>query len=154
MIWMAVLAAAAGCFALKLAGWSVPERWVEGRRVGQAAVPHDHDGTVDGALGRSGVAGEDPRLVAERGKAGRDVVYEPLRPAAHLGPVRGVQERHAQPAAHNIRVRWRTLPRTITATSTASSAARAGRRSSARTTPRAVWPEPGQAVRTHGSTSR
>jgi hypothetical protein len=37
-MWTAVLAAAAGCFALKLAGWSVPQRWVEGRRVRQTAV--------------------------------------------------------------------------------------------------------------------
>ena len=38
MIWGAVLAAAAGCFALKLAGWSVPARWLQGRRLQEAAV--------------------------------------------------------------------------------------------------------------------
>ena len=38
MIWAAVLAAAAGCFALKLAGWSVPARWLQGRRLQSAAV--------------------------------------------------------------------------------------------------------------------
>ena len=38
MVWTAVLAAAAGCFALKLAGWSIPARWVEGARVRRASV--------------------------------------------------------------------------------------------------------------------
>lgn len=38
MIWVAVLAAAAGCFALKLAGWSVPERWVQGPQLRRTAV--------------------------------------------------------------------------------------------------------------------
>ena len=38
MIWAAVLAASAGCFALKLAGWSVPARWLQGRRLQAAAV--------------------------------------------------------------------------------------------------------------------
>jgi hypothetical protein len=33
-----VLAGAAGCFALKLAGWSVPARWLEGARLQAAAV--------------------------------------------------------------------------------------------------------------------
>jgi hypothetical protein len=38
VIWAAVLAASAGCFALKLAGWSVPARWLQGRRLQEAAV--------------------------------------------------------------------------------------------------------------------
>jgi len=38
VIWIAVLAAAVGCFALKLAGWSVPERWVQGPRLRRTAV--------------------------------------------------------------------------------------------------------------------
>lgn len=38
MIWAAVLAASLGCFALKLAGWSVPARWLEGERLQRAAV--------------------------------------------------------------------------------------------------------------------
>jgi hypothetical protein len=38
VIWLAVLAASAGCFALKLAGWSVPARWLEGERLQAAAV--------------------------------------------------------------------------------------------------------------------
>jgi len=33
VIWAAVLAASAGCFALKLAGWSVPARWLAGERL-------------------------------------------------------------------------------------------------------------------------
>ena len=38
MMWTAVLLAAAGCFALKLAGWSVPARWLERERLQRAAV--------------------------------------------------------------------------------------------------------------------
>ena len=38
MIWTAVLLAAVGCFGLKLAGWSVPARWLERERLQRAAV--------------------------------------------------------------------------------------------------------------------
>ena len=38
MIWTAVIAASVGCFALKLAGWSVPARWLERERLQRAAV--------------------------------------------------------------------------------------------------------------------
>lgn len=38
MIWTAVLLASAGCFGLKLAGWSVPARWLERERLQRAAV--------------------------------------------------------------------------------------------------------------------
>ena len=38
MIWTAVLLASAGCFALKLAGWSVPAYWLERERLQRAAV--------------------------------------------------------------------------------------------------------------------
>lgn len=38
MIWAAVLAASVGCFALKLAGWSVPARWLAGERLQRAAL--------------------------------------------------------------------------------------------------------------------
>ena len=38
MIWTAVLAASLGCFLLKLAGWSVPARWLEQPTVQRAAV--------------------------------------------------------------------------------------------------------------------
>ncbi|MGI8535106.1 MAG: AzlD domain-containing protein [Mycobacteriales bacterium] len=38
MIWAAVLAASLGCFLLKLAGWSVPARWLERERLQRAAV--------------------------------------------------------------------------------------------------------------------
>ena len=38
MIWGAVLAASLGCFVLKLAGWSVPARWLEHERLQRAAV--------------------------------------------------------------------------------------------------------------------
>lgn len=38
MIWAAVLAGSLGCFALKLAGWSVPPRWLAGERLQRAAV--------------------------------------------------------------------------------------------------------------------
>jgi len=38
VIWAAVLAASAGCFALKLAGWSVPARWLAGERLQRAAL--------------------------------------------------------------------------------------------------------------------
>ena len=36
--WAAVLAASLGCFLLKLAGWSVPARWLEPERVQRAAA--------------------------------------------------------------------------------------------------------------------
>ena len=38
MIWAAVLVASLGCAALKLAGWSLPERWLEGERLQRAAA--------------------------------------------------------------------------------------------------------------------
>ena len=38
MIWTAVLAGCLGCFLLKLAGWSVPARWLEQPTVQRAAV--------------------------------------------------------------------------------------------------------------------
>ena len=38
MIWAAVLLASAGCFGLKLAGWSVPAHWLERERLQRAAV--------------------------------------------------------------------------------------------------------------------
>jgi len=38
MIWAAVVAASLGCFLLKLAGWSVPARWLERERLQRAAV--------------------------------------------------------------------------------------------------------------------
>ena len=38
MIWAAVLAASLGCAALKLAGWSLPRRWLEGERLQRAAL--------------------------------------------------------------------------------------------------------------------
>lgn len=38
MIWGAVLAGCLGCYLLKLAGWSVPARWLERPRVQRAAV--------------------------------------------------------------------------------------------------------------------
>lgn len=38
MIWLAVLTASAGCFALKLAGWSLPSHWLEHERLQRAAV--------------------------------------------------------------------------------------------------------------------
>jgi hypothetical protein len=38
VIWTAVLVASAGCFALKLAGWSLPARWLEHERLQRAAV--------------------------------------------------------------------------------------------------------------------
>ena len=37
MIWAAVLLASVGCFALKLAGWSVPPRLLDGVRLQRAA---------------------------------------------------------------------------------------------------------------------
>lgn len=37
MIWVAVLAASAGCYLLKLAGLAVPARWVEGARTSRVA---------------------------------------------------------------------------------------------------------------------
>ena len=38
MIWAAVLAGCLGCYLLKLAGWSVPARWLEQPTVQRAAV--------------------------------------------------------------------------------------------------------------------
>lgn len=38
MIWAAVFAASAGCFALKLAGWSLPARWLAGELLQRAAL--------------------------------------------------------------------------------------------------------------------
>jgi hypothetical protein len=36
--WAAVLATAAGCYALKLAGWSLPTRWLNDARLQRAAA--------------------------------------------------------------------------------------------------------------------
>ena len=38
MIWAAVLAGCLGCYLLKLAGWSVPARWLEQPTLQRAAV--------------------------------------------------------------------------------------------------------------------
>jgi branched-subunit amino acid transport protein len=38
MTWIAVLATAAACFALKLAGWSLPARLLNGQRLQRAAA--------------------------------------------------------------------------------------------------------------------
>lgn len=38
MIWTAVLVASLGCAVLKLAGWSLPRRWLEGDRLQRAAL--------------------------------------------------------------------------------------------------------------------
>jgi hypothetical protein len=38
VIWTAVLVASLGCFLLKLAGWSVPARWLAHERLQRAAV--------------------------------------------------------------------------------------------------------------------
>jgi hypothetical protein len=38
MTWAAVLATAAGCYALKLAGWSLPARWLEAGPLQRAAA--------------------------------------------------------------------------------------------------------------------
>ena len=38
MIWAAVLAGCLGCYLLKLAGWSVPARWLERPGLQRAAV--------------------------------------------------------------------------------------------------------------------
>jgi hypothetical protein len=38
VIWTAVLAGCLGCYLLKLAGWSVPSRWLERPTVQRAAV--------------------------------------------------------------------------------------------------------------------
>jgi len=38
MNWIAVLTTAGGCYALKLAGWSLPARWLEAPRLARAAA--------------------------------------------------------------------------------------------------------------------
>jgi len=38
MTWLAVLGTAAGCYALKVAGWSLPARWLEHERLRAAAA--------------------------------------------------------------------------------------------------------------------
>jgi hypothetical protein len=38
VIWAAVLAASAGCFVLKLAGWSLPARWLDVEWLQRAAL--------------------------------------------------------------------------------------------------------------------
>ena len=38
MTWTAVVVASLGCAALKLAGWSLPQRWLEGERLQRAAA--------------------------------------------------------------------------------------------------------------------
>ena len=38
MIWAAVLVASVGCAALKLAGWSLPRRWLDGALLQRTAV--------------------------------------------------------------------------------------------------------------------
>jgi hypothetical protein len=37
-LWGVVLAGSLGCYLLKLAGWSVPPRWLSGERLQRAAV--------------------------------------------------------------------------------------------------------------------
>lgn len=37
-MWTAVVVASLGCAALKLAGWSLPQRWLEGERLQRAAA--------------------------------------------------------------------------------------------------------------------
>jgi hypothetical protein len=38
MTWLAVLVTVAGCFALKLTGWSLPSRWLEHERIVRAST--------------------------------------------------------------------------------------------------------------------
>jgi branched-subunit amino acid transport protein len=38
MTWAAIFATAAGCYALKLAGWSLPARWLNDDRLQRAAA--------------------------------------------------------------------------------------------------------------------
>lgn len=38
MIWIAVVVASLGCAALKLAGWSLPARWLDGALLQRAAL--------------------------------------------------------------------------------------------------------------------
>lgn len=38
MTWLAVLVASLGCLGLKVAGWSVPARWLEGDRLLRASL--------------------------------------------------------------------------------------------------------------------
>jgi hypothetical protein len=38
MIWTAVLATAVGCYCLKIAGWSLPARWLDARPLQRAAA--------------------------------------------------------------------------------------------------------------------
>jgi hypothetical protein len=38
MTWLVVLATAIGCYALKLAGWSLPARWLEADRLRRASA--------------------------------------------------------------------------------------------------------------------
>ncbi len=38
MIWTAVVAASVGCYLLKLAGWSLPVRWLEHEHLQRAAL--------------------------------------------------------------------------------------------------------------------
>lgn len=38
MTWLALLGTAVGCYALKLAGWSLPARWLESERLREAAA--------------------------------------------------------------------------------------------------------------------
>jgi hypothetical protein len=38
MTWAAVLGTAAGCYALKLTGWSIPARWLDHDRLQKAAA--------------------------------------------------------------------------------------------------------------------
>ena len=69
MTWTAVLLAAVGCFLLKLAGWSVPARWLERERLRSAAlllpVP-----LLAALVVVQTVAGSDGRLVLDARAAG------------------------------------------------------------------------------------
>ena len=69
MIWAAVLAASAGCFALKLAGWSVPARWLAGERLQRAALLLP-GALLAGLVAVQAFAGADRALVLDARAAG------------------------------------------------------------------------------------
>ena len=74
MIWTAVLVASAGCFALKLAGWSLPARWLQHERLQRAAVLLPvallAALVVVQAFAADGGSGERPGLVLDARAAG------------------------------------------------------------------------------------
>lgn len=80
MIWTAVLVASLGCAALKLAGWSLPQRWLDGERLQRAAalLPVALLAALVAVQAVGGGAGAGPRLAGLAVAAGLLAVRAPF----------------------------------------------------------------------------